>query len=142
MAAGRRSEVYRDILCGGGSIINGNGRQIHIWDTKISFKDNIEAAINRTVVVLQCLNSFFHVSLCKTMTVQELPICITHIQFHCSCESKISTLFCPIFHQRYIRLPYYMLVFYCITVISIPSQQVSTKNRANRNIRKNVREMR
>ena len=37
-----------------GSIINGNGRQIQIWATKIICKVIIGSVIKRTVVVLSC----------------------------------------------------------------------------------------
>ena len=81
----------------GGSIINGDGRKMHIRAAIISCKGIIESVINRPVVVPQCWNFSVHISLWNTMTVQELPICNTHTQCHCSCKSKISTLCYPIF---------------------------------------------
>ena len=54
MAAGIVSGVYWDLLCGWGSIINGDGMYMHSWTKKIIFKWIIESVINRSGVVIQC----------------------------------------------------------------------------------------
>ena len=50
-------------LMQGGSIINGDGRYIYSWATTIHFKYIIEAVINCPVVLIQCWNFLFLVSL-------------------------------------------------------------------------------
>ena len=52
IAYGSISGVYWYLLCGGGYILDGNGRLMHSWAKKISCKVIIELVINRPVVVI------------------------------------------------------------------------------------------
>ena len=56
MEYGRVLGVYKAILSGGGAIINGNGRNIQIWDATIICKGIIESVINRPIAVLSSCN--------------------------------------------------------------------------------------
>ena len=65
---------------------------MHRWATTITCKGITEAFINRPIAVLQRWKFLVHISLCNTMTVQDLPIFNTHTQWHCRCKYKIGAI--------------------------------------------------
>ena len=56
MESGSGSKVYQDILFLLGAIINEHGKEIQTWDTKINFKDAVEAVIYLSVILLSRSN--------------------------------------------------------------------------------------